>query len=207
MRRKSLVVVAVIVAAMMALGSVALAKGGLKFSRGEVKAPELADFIAFTTTGGGGGTAAMLLEVDSKIKKVGDVTVSIDASWQWTVGVGVFGPPFSTDHPCALVNITAQDLPDLISGASRTYAATVTMTNNKNGDVLVGNISGGSVCEVEVFGAAQSINQWLIAFEIDGASSTGKFAGASGQGLIDFKFNSQTSAFVQPFQISLNMAK
>ena len=172
--------------------------GGMKAFRGTVEDPHLTGFTAFTTTGGGGGTAAMVLEVEAQIEGIGQADVSIDASWQWSPG------PYSADHPCALVNITPQDLPDLVSGdPAFTYNATVTITA-KNGDQLIGNISGGSVCEVVVFGPGMSINQWLIAFEIDGAASTGKFAGDIGQGVVDFKFDSQTFAFVQPFQISLN---
>ena len=75
----------------------------------------------------------------------------------------------------------------------------------KNGDVLVGFITGGSVCELEVF-VDGTINQWLIAFEVDPDDSTGKFAGKTGQGTIDFKVDSRSpGSFVQPFQISLNL--
>lgn len=175
------------------------AMAGDKASRGVVGDPQLTDFLAFTSTGGGGGTAAMVLDVDAKIEGIGKATVRIDASWQFSPG------PYSADHPCALVNQTPQMLFDFISLGPFLYTATVTITSKK-GDKLVGHVSGGSVCEIVVFGPAESINQWLVAFEIDGMLSTGKFFGDSGQGLIDFKFDSRPASlgFVQPFQLTLN---
>jgi hypothetical protein len=197
--RRSLLVLGIVIALTL-VGTAALA-AGMKASRGTVNDPQNTDFVAFTTTGGGGGTAAMVLDVDAKIEGIGKATVRTDASWQWLPG------PYSADHPCALVNQTPQVLPDLISSnPAFNYSATVTITSKK-GDQLVGNVSGGSVCEIVVFGPASSINQWLVAFEIDGAASTGKFAGDSGQGVVDFKFDSSTPEFVQPFQISLNRTK
>lgn len=194
----STIAAALVVLAMPAFSD-AGGKGPKKASRGVVAAPTNADFLSFLTTGGGGGTAAMVLDVDAKIEGIGMATVNIDASWQWSPG------PYSADHPCALVNQTPQVLLDLLAVpiGPRTYTATVTITSKK-GDMLVGNISGGSVCEVVVFGPGQSINQWLVAFEIDGAASTGKFAGDSGQGLIDFKYDSAVFDFVAPFQLTLN---
>ena len=197
MRKSRALYSAILLGAIFVLTGANSALAGDKASRGVVSDPQIAGFLAFTTTGGGGGTAAMLLVVDANIEGIGQATVSIDSSWQWSPG------PYSSDHPCALVNKTAQTLPDLWTGNDREYDATVTITSKK-GDRLVGNISGGSVCEISVFGSAQSINQWLIAFEIDGGASTGKFFGDSGQGLIDFKFDSLFFGFVQPFQLTLN---
>jgi len=185
---------------LLLVGSAAWAAGGHYHTHlSQVGTPGNSAYKAITTTSGGGGTAGMLLEVPANIKDVSKKSmVVIDASWQWTPG------PYSANHPCALVNVTPQyGLPNLFGGAVN-YLAEVVITTDKAGDVLIGNISGGSVCEVEVFGSAQSINQWLIAFEIDPSKSTGKFAGRTGQGLIDFKYNSKTFAFEQPFQITMN---
>ncbi len=169
--------------------------------------PQPTDFLAFTTTRGGGGTAAMVLKVNAQIEGIGKAVVNIDASWQWIPGT------YSSDHPCAIVNKSPQTLPDLISRNPKfLYKATVTIAS-QNGK-HVGNVTGGSVCEIEVFSVGQSINQWLISFEIDPAKSTGIFAGAKGQGLIDFKFDSSVVAvfpvivfkgFIEPYQIRLNI--
>ena len=187
-----------VITVLLALG-VATAFAGDKASRGVVENPQLAGFLHFTSTGGGGGTAAMVLEVDANIEGIGMATVTTDASWQWSPG------PYSTAHPCALVNSVPQILFDFVSIGMFPYNGTVTITS-ENGDTLVGIVSGGSVCEIIVFGAGESINQWLVSFEIDPTASTGKFAGDIGQGVVDFKFDSRASVlnFVQPFQISLN---
>ena len=174
--------------------------GGSKAKRGQADDPQNTDFLAFTSTGGGGGTAGMVLEVAASIEGMGQSVINVDSSWHWSPG------PYETGrHQCALVDqVPSPVLPDALTGDPIVYASEVRITA-ANGDQVVGNIQGGSVCELVVFAPAESINQWLIAFEVSGDDSTGRFAGRSGQGVIDFKYNSMTFSFEQPFQLSLNL--
>jgi hypothetical protein len=192
--------------------------------RGIVPDAQATDFLAFVTASEGDGTAAIELEVDAQIESIGPAVVNINASWQCP---DCDAPPlnnpmvlysiFADHRPCALVNNSEQLLPDLIGGGLFLYTAKVTITSKNGNHVIVGDISGGSVCQLEEtsFGLGQSINQWLFAFQINPDESSGKFAHAIGQGLIDLKFDTTIvslpgdplifEGFVQPFQIFLNL--
>ena len=95
----------------------------------------------------------------SNIGGVGASSTLIDASWDWGL--------YSALHPCALMDVgTSPTLPNHLTAPPFdpiNYAATVTITAN-NGDTIVGQVSGGSVCELSVTGPLMSTNEWLIAF-------------------------------------------
>jgi hypothetical protein len=179
------------------------------------------DFLAFVSAREGDGTAAIELEVDAQIESIGPAVVNINASWQCP---DCDPPPLynpmvlygiSADRPCALVNNTEQVLPDSLGGGLFLYTAKVTITSKNGNHVIAGDVSGGSVCQLEETGFGESINQWLVSFQINPDESSGKFADAIGQGLIDLKFDSTIvsppgdplvfEGFVQPFQIFLNL--
>lgn len=195
MKRKLTVIVLVLALALW--GATALA-GGPKAFRGTVDDPQVTDFQAISISSQNSGDAGMILEVEAQIEGIGKAIVNINASWDFDTYFD------GSRHPCALVDKISQGPFLNLLGAPTTYMAEVTI-EAKNGDVLVGFIAGGSVCELEVF-VDGTINQWLIAFEVDPDDSTGKFAGKTGQGTIDFKVDSRSpGSFVQPFQISLNL--
>lgn len=74
-----------------------------------------------------------------------------------------------------------------------TTDATVTITNKK-GDQIFGSIRGGSVCEIAVDpGPPCTTNEGVTTFEITGG--TGKFASASGSGVLCRIFNFCTATF------------
>ena len=64
---------------------------------------------------------------------------TIDASWDWS--------SYSTLHPCALMdNGESPPLYDFIGEGSINYLAAVTIMADQSGDIIAGNITGGSVC-------------------------------------------------------------
>jgi len=168
-------------------------------SKGGTAEPDVtSDFVAFSTSGGGGGRAGMVLDVKSNIGGVGASSTLIDASWDWGL--------YSALHPCALMDsMESPPLYDFLSQDLIMYQATVTITAN-NGDKIVGQITGGSVCELSVSGPLMSVNEWLIGFIFDGSLSTGRFADRSGSGYINMRIDSGVGDFSGPFQISLNLS-
>ncbi len=94
---------------------------------------------------------------------------------------------------------------DFFTASLINYHATVTITAN-NGDMIVGQITGGSVCELSVSGPLMSVNEWLIGFKLDGSLSTGRFADRAGSSYINMRIDSGVGDFSGPFQISLNLS-
>ena len=165
----------------------------------------------FVAAGGDGDNAGAIASSEGKVKGLGKVTVDVSSSWDW----GLFS---STDHPCALMNIsshtfsavndaiaiTAGTAPCLTpigtaetactaAGFGFTTDATVTITTKK-GDEVSGVVRGGSVCEIATFtGPICTINEGITAFEITGG--TGKFVSASGSGVLRSIFNFCTGTF------------
>ncbi|HIF63563.1 MAG TPA: hypothetical protein EYG16_11275 [Deltaproteobacteria bacterium] len=124
-----------------------------------------------------------------KIPRVGKAKVSTSASWDWSA--------YSTSHPCALFNTDSHVFSTGLTGPFTTDA-TVTIERLRKGLADPGNkidavIKGGSVCEVEV-NVAQSCttNEGVLNFEITGG--TGKFATASGTGMLHTLINTCGSA-------------
>jgi len=133
------------------------------------------------------GANATLL---SKIGGIGDSVVSFSASWDWNT--------YSADYSCALVETVGHDFTTDLIPTSPTYlmawssTAMVTITH-KSGAVITADITGGSVCEITVFGPGMSINEWNINFKVNGG--TKRFMGATGTGTIHFFFDSRDFTF------------
>ena len=99
--------------------------------------------------------------------------------WKWVSTWAVF-----INKPSDLgYDDTGYDLPELDLREIEVQNLTNDPITNKKGDQLVGQIVGGSVYELVIFGPSASINEWLISFQIDSGLSTGKFAGATGTGV------------------------
>ena len=170
--------------------------------------PQLTGFQAISSSGFSPPRAGMVFAIsDVNIPGVGKSTVTIDGSWDWS--------SYSTSHPCALFDSAASpSLIELINTdfgppvifAFNVYNAAVTITDNK-GDTIAAAITGGSVCEIVVFGPGDSINEWVVAFETDGVSSTGKYAGRTGTGHLVFRLSGATGAnsFSDPRFIVLDL--
>jgi len=188
----------------LALASTAALAGKPNKAKGGSGDPEVtSDFLAFTSSLGLGGRAGMVLNVTSNIGGVGASSTLIDASWDWGL--------YSSLHPCGLMDSdVSPELDNHLTAypfAKINYMATITIAADKNGDKIVGDITGDSVCELSVTGPLASTNEWLIGFQFDGSLSTGTFAGRSGSGYINFRIDSDPGVadFVGPFQISLNL--
>jgi len=152
----------------------------------------------FIAEGGDGRTAGSEGSLFAQIGGIGDSEVLFSASWDWGHAPAPIGPGDvgydGTRHPCALVDINPQVLIfDFIDfGNPWTSTAEVTITH-KSGAVIEANITGGSVCEITVFGSLQSINEWNINFEVVGG--TKRFIDAAGSGTIHFFFDSSNGTF------------
>jgi len=197
---RTIFVTTVAVFSLALLSTTSLGAGG-KAKGGTAEPDVTTDFLAFTSSLGLGGKAGMVLDVKSNIGGVGASSTLIDASWDWGF--------YNGDHPCALMDVrTSPTLDNHLTPYPFdpiNYSATVTITAN-NGDTIVGQVSGGSVCELSVTGPLMSTNEWLIAFQFDGSMSTGRFLGRSGTGYINFRIDSGAGDFVGPFQFSLNLS-
>jgi hypothetical protein len=137
-----------------------------------------------THTQSGDNNAGAVGSSTGKIPRVGKAKVSTSASWDWS--------SYSSSHPCALVNTDSHAFSTGSAGPFTTDS-TVTIERLKRGLVDPGNkidavIKGGSICEVEV-NVAQSCttNEGVVNFEITGG--TGKFANASGTGMLHTMIN------------------
>ncbi len=142
-----------------------------------------------THTQSGDNHAGAVGSSTGKIPRIGKAKVSTSASWDWSV--------YSNSHPCALVNTDSHAFSTGLTGPFTTDA-TVTIERLKKGLADPGNkidavIKGGSVCEVEVNVAqACTTNEGVVNFEITGG--TGKFATASGTGMLHTLINTCGSA-------------
>jgi hypothetical protein len=142
-----------------------------------------------THTQSGDNNAGAVGSSTGKIPRVGKAKVSTSASWDWSV--------YSSSHPCALFNTDSHAFSTGTNGPFTTDA-TVTIERLRKGLADPGNkidavIKGGSICEVEV-NVAQSCttNEGVVNFEITGG--TGKFATASGTGMLHTMINGCGSA-------------
>ncbi len=134
-----------------------------------------------------------------RIEGLGKVTVETSASWDWGLYTGIeTGTPNVDEvevHPCALMNTTPHTfLANLVPGGPAPWDADATVTiTTRHGDEIFGHIVGGSVCELEVLPGPTTVNEGITSFEIIGG--TGKFANASGSGLLRNVFNFATGEF------------
>jgi hypothetical protein len=168
--------------------------------------PQVTGFTAFSISAYSYPRAGMVFNMtDVNIPGVGRSVVTIDGSWDWSI--------YDGSHPCALVDsLPSPAMLDLVSNdPGFIYNAAVTIVDRK-GSVIAAGITGGSVCEIVVPGSMGdgSINEWVMAFETDGALSTGKYAGRTGTGHIVFRLDSSTGAdpvFLDPRFIVLQLNK
>ena len=142
-------------------------------------------FLAF---GGDDRNAGVIASSEGNIEGIGQATVDVSSSWDWGL--------FNSDHPCALNNITSHTF--LVTNAPGpgpfTTLATVTITA-KNGDQINGFVRGGSVCEIiGTIPAVCTVNEGVTTFDILGG--TGKFASASGSGILRSVFSFCTGVFL-----------
>jgi len=138
---------------------------------------------------GDGDNAGVIVSSEGNIEGIGKATVDVSSSWDWDLYDG-------TVHPCALMNITSHTFSagNLPGPGPFTTLATVTITA-ENGDQIDGMVRGGSVCEIAVFsGPTCTINEGVTTFEILGG--TGKFASATGSGILRSVFDFCSGTFL-----------
>lgn len=206
---------AITLVALLTFASITQA-GGPKAKGGWAPGVTVFDYLRASTSGltiaASGGAyqrAGQVLLVSTKIGGVGNSTIEFDNSWEWDADVVADGSEIYDGifHPCALMDIAPRTmfsaLPpfDAPTFEVFTYSQTVTITAN-NGDFILGHVTGGSVCEVEII-TDGSINEWLMGIEFDGSENTGRFFGQSGTAYVNFRFNSVTGEFPGIFSISL----
>ena len=142
-----------------------------------------------THTQSGDNNAGAVGSSTGKVPRVGKAMVSTSSSWDWGT--------YSSSHPCALVNTDSHAFSTGTAGPFTTDA-TVTIERLKKGVADPGNkidavVKGGSICEVEVNVAqACTTNEGVVNFEITGG--TGKFAAATGTGMLHTMINNCGSA-------------
>lgn len=146
--------------------------------------------------------AGTVVQGSGRVPRLGKVLVTVSSSWDWSA--------FSADHPCALMNKTAKTLNDNLGGTGQfTADATITFVKLHRGtpdpsSTLTANIIGGSVCELQTLqppcptgDPGPTISEGIAAFEIDGSSGSGAFAGITGgSGLIRTRFDSCQGTFL-----------
>ena len=185
--------VAVMVALVLMLVAVTSSFAGEKASRGLLSDEMVSNAAShFLAAGGDGSNAGAIVSSMGKIEGLGVVTVDVSSSWDWGLYDGV-------THPCALMNITPHNfLAGNLPGPVPFTTNSTVMITTKNGDEIHANIVGGSVCELSFFfcpatGFVATINEGLTSFKITGG--TGKFATATGTGLLRSVFNFCTGVF------------
>ena len=142
-----------------------------------------------THTQSGDNNAGAVGSSTGKIPRVGKARVSTSSSWDWGT--------FSSSHPCALVNTDSHAFSTGTAGPFTTDS-TVTIERLRKGLADPGNkidavIKGGSICQVEVNVAqACTTDEGVVNFEITGG--TGKFATATGSGMLHTMINTCGSA-------------
>jgi len=183
----------------------------MKASHGLLKNETL---LAYASTSGQGGNSGRIWSAEGKIKGIGNVTVEVSASWNWSF--------YNSDHPAALVNtrqvdffgcrtgkicapgddlnetadwtkgvIPAELTNDYIDGKVRRghpdgfrTDATVIITDKKNGDQIHGLIDDGSVTEIQVPGTGGGGSINEWFIGFMIDGGTGRFADATGRGYI-----------------------
>jgi len=178
MRKAKTVGVFFVLVALLAFGAVSVLANGQEEATTGILGDEVVTHAASHFVSADGDTAGAEITASGEVDDLGEVSVTASASWDWDL--------FSAAHPCALLNKVPVILDhDFVPGPGPaaipwTADATVTITTEE-GDKIFGAIVGGSVCELEVFGFALTINEGLTSFDITGG--TGEFADASGSGL------------------------
>jgi hypothetical protein len=180
-----IVLVAMVIMALI-VGGTAMAKGGKeKSSRGVLDEGLL---MAYGSSSYGPNYySGRIWEGYGQIEGIGKAVVRVSAAWDWGwqsfYGSGT-NWLYTNDHHGALIVTQPVDHTDTKGETEQegdfTCEATVNITDEE-GDQIFGNIVGGSVYELEVWGGGQSNNEWLISFEIVGG--TGKYSDASGTGV------------------------
>ena len=177
---------AFIVAALLLL-PLSAAHAATKSRVGSLGSVSISNVVSHTQSGD--NNAGAVGSSTGKIPGVGKARVSTSSSWDWGT--------FSSSHPCALVNTDSHAFSTGLLGPFTTDS-TVTIERLRKGLPDPGNkidavIKGGSICEVEVNVAqACTTNEGVVNFEITGG--TGKFATASGTGMLHTMINSCGSA-------------
>jgi hypothetical protein len=130
--------------------------------------------------GGDGSHAGFELQATGELGALGAVTVVVSAAWDWATS--------SVVHPCALVEVAPRTFPiDIATSFDPTpWTATASVTVTTASGSVVGQVTGGSVCEVEELGDDSDpethgfLLEGIVSFELTGGS--GDLAGASGTG-------------------------
>lgn len=216
MRKSRALNTAILLGAIFVLAGANSALAAGKSKPGELKSSVL---LAYASTSGAGGNSGRIWEGSGQIPGIGNATVLVKASWNWSF--------YNGDHPAALINNMPKDFygcrtgqtcapgvnlsatADLTQGVvpgalTNNYAngkirrghpngftadATVTITDD-DGDVVTAAISSGSVTEVQVPGTGGGGSINEWFIGFVISGGTGKFANATGTGFIHMVFDS-----------------